>query len=194
MSNFPFYLRFRDFAPFIALFGVFVVMSVILYSQGRLWIAQSGHIYLWVSDVWSSDNSQHLSDPYSFSHIQHGVLFFGLFWLFRNYIGSNWRLVFAIALEAAWELFENSAFVINRYRESTAALGYNGDTILNSIGDLLSCFLGYIIAFKLKLYKSIAFFLAVEIIMIIAIRDSLLLNIIMLIHPIQAIKDWQMQG
>lgn len=184
--------RWKDFAPWIALAATFIVMMFLLHNQGRLWICASGYVYPWVSDVWSSDNSQHLSDPYSFSHILHGVLFFGLFWLFRNYINGSWRLVFATMIEAAWELFENSAFIINRYREGTAALGYNGDSIVNSVGDLLSCILGFYIAYRLGLWKSILFFVLVEIVMIIAIRDSLMLNIIMLIHPVEAIKTWQM--
>lgn len=193
MSNFPApFPRWRDVAPWLAILFIFIVMAIVLRTQGRLWICASGYVYPWVSDVWSADNSQHLTDPYSFSHVLHGVLFFGLFWCFRQWINGNWRLVLAVALEAVWELFENSAFVINRYREGTAALGYNGDTVLNSVGDLLCCIAGFILAFRLGWWKSLAFFILVELVMVLTIRDSLLLNIIMLLYPIDAIKVWQM--
>ena len=105
-----------------------------------------------------------------------------------------WRLVLAVLLEAAWEIFENTNYVINRYREATAAIGYTGDSIVNSMGDILACAAGFVVAFKLGLRRSVLVFLLTELILLIWIRDSLLLNIILLIHPVEAIKSWQMGG
>lgn len=175
--------------PFILLF---LITALLLHGQGRLWMCECGTIKLWVSDTWSSDNSQHLLDPYSFSHLQHGLVFFGLLWFLRDRVSFYWRFFIALLIESAWELFENSAFVINRYREATAALGYSGDTVVNSMGDLLSCALGFVVAQRLGGWKTLALFAAIELTMIFLIRDSLLLNVIMLIHPIEAIKVWQM--
>jgi hypothetical protein len=164
--------------------------AILLCFQGRLWIAADGSIYPWVSDAWSEHNSQHFSDPYSFSHLLHGVLFFGMLWPLREKLNWWWRMNIAVALEAAWEILENSSIVIDRYREA-GALGYSGDTILNSMGDLLCCGLGFWVAYKLGLKKSMILFVVVELVLILTIRDSLIINVIMLIHPIEAIKDWQ---
>jgi hypothetical protein len=118
-----------------------------------------------------------------------------LFWLvtllFKNLSGS-WQFLIAIAAEAAWEVFENTNYIIDKYRENTASLDYFGDSIANSIGDVLACAVGFWIAFKLGLWRSIFFFIAVEAMLILWIRDSLLLNILMLIYPSEAIKQWQM--
>ena len=175
---------------------VVIAMALILNFQGRIWICKwDSPFYLWSSDVWSKHNSQHLFDPYMFTHLLHGVAFY---WLGRLIIQKRisfaWLLFTAIFLESIWEVVENSAVVIDRYREATASLEYFGDSILNSVGDVIACFAGFLIAFKLRLWKSLAFFLLVEIALILAIRDSLLINILMLIWPVEAIKVWQMGG
>jgi hypothetical protein len=174
--------------------GILLVTIILLRSQGRLWICACGQIYLWTGDVWSSDNSQHLADPYSFSHVLHGLVFFwALAWTLPR-LSLSWRLALAMAIEAAWEVFENSAFVINRYREATAALGYQGDTIVNSLGDILACALGFILAYYLGFWRSLLLFVVTEIVMLLWIRDSLIVNIIMLLYPIEALKVWQVGG
>jgi len=163
-----------------------------LQQQGRLWICDCGRVYLWVGDIWSSDNSQHIFDPYSFSHVLHGVMSWAiLMWLLPR-LSLSWQLVITTFVEASWEVAENSAMIINRYRESTLALGYNGDTILNSIADIFCCIVGFAIALRLGYRRSLALFIVTELVMILWIKDSFLLNVLMLIYPIQAIKMWQM--
>ncbi len=182
----------KDKKAWLIIALIIVVTVLLLSSQGRLWICACGQIYAWVGDTWSSDNSQHLFDPYSFTHLLHGIVFFwGLFWLWPQ-LAIVWRLVLAIAIESAWEVAENSAFIINRYREATAALGYEGDTIVNSLGDIFMCAVGFWLAYKLGFRRSVVLFLVTELILTLWIRDSLILNIIMLIYPIEAIKAWQL--
>lgn len=178
--------------PWLAMAAVLGASAYLLHSQGRLWMCACGQIYLWVSDTWSADNSQHWLDPYSFSHMLHGVIFFWLLaWLFPR-LSLSWRLCLALIIEAAWELFENSAFIINRYRETTAALGYQGDTVINSMGDILTCGLGFMLAYWLGWRRSLILFVVTELVLLFLIRDNLTLNVIMLIYPIEAIKAWQM--
>lgn len=182
----------RTLASIVVIFAVLLLMGVALWAEGRLLICSCGEFKLWISDTCSSNNSQHLADPYSFTHILHGFL---LFWLvlllFRN-IAPAWQLSLALALEAAWEVFENTPFVIDRYRVETAALGYQGDTIVNSYGDLACAWIGFLIARKLGIWKSIVVFLLIELVLVIWIKDGLLLQILMLIFPLQTIKLWQM--
>ena len=142
----------------------------------------------------SSDNSQHLLDPYSFTHLLHGFLLCGLLALIAPRLSAVWQLWLAGSIEAAWEVIENSEFVIRRYREQTAALGYHGDTIVNSLGDILVCSLGFMMARRLGFRRSFAVFVLTEVALALWIRDNLTLNIVMLIHPIEAIKEWQAEG
>lgn len=122
----------------------------------------------------------------------HGVAFYGLLsWLVPK-IPLNWRLCLAVLMEAVWEVVENSEFVINRFREVTAALGYHGDTIINSLSDIAACAVGFMIARRLGLWRSVALFVVTEVVLAIWVRDSLLLEVLMLLHPIEAIKAWQM--
>jgi hypothetical protein len=178
--------------PLVALAAVLVATVTILRQQGRLWICECGRVYLWVGDIWSSDNSQHLTDPYSFTHLLHGVVFFWALALLLPRVSLLWRFVIAIGLEATWEVAENTEFIINRYREATASLGYNGDTIVNSLGDIAMCGLGFWLAWKIGWRWSLLLFVVVELLLTFWIRDSLLLSILMLVYPIDAIKTWQL--
>jgi hypothetical protein len=173
-------------------FALTIAATILLLRlQGRLWICECGQVLLWVSEAQGANTSQHLFDPYSFTHVLHGFLFFWLIvWLLPR-LENGWQLWLAIAVEAAWEVVENSEFVIRRYREATAARGYFGDTIVNSLGDILACGLGFLLARYLGVRRSILVFLLVEVLLVIWIRDSLLLNILMLLFPIEAIKRWQ---
>ncbi len=171
---------------------ILLLMVVLLRAQGRLFLCACGHFEIWTGDTCSSNNSQQLLDPYSFTHILHGFLFFYLVTLVFKRLARGWQLVLAIALEAAWEVFENSSFVIDRYRTATAALGYEGDTVVNSAGDLLCAVIGFQIARQVGLRNSLILFALFELILILWIRDSLLLQILMLVRPIEAIKLWQM--
>jgi len=165
---------------------------VVLWSQGRMWWCPAGDLSPWAFDVWSQHNSQHLIDPYSFTHILHGVLEFWILGLIFRRIPLAWRLFMAVLIEGSWEIAENTNYVINRYREATISLDYFGDSIINSMSDIFCCATGFAIASRLRFWRSLALFLATEAVLIVWIRDSLLLNVVMLIYPIEAIKQWQM--
>ena len=167
-----------------------------LHLQGRIWWCKWDATYLlWSSDAWSKHSSQHLFDPYSFTHVLHGLLFYALLFLvFRRRLSLAWLLLIAVSIEAVWEVLENSKAVIERYRTATISLDYFGDSIANSLGDILSCAAGFFIAHRLLFWHSLLLFALIEIVLIFTIRDSLLINIIMLVHPIEVIKAWQTGG
>ena len=171
--------------------GVFIIMLFLLRVQGRVWWCKQGDYLPWSSEIFGSHNSQHFFDPYSFTHILHGVMFFWIIELIFKNMHFSWQLFLSILAEAIWEVFENSIFIIERYRAATISLDYFGDSILNSTSDVLCCAFGTWIAYKLRFWKALAFFLLTEIVLIVLIRDSLLINILMLIYPIEAIKIWQ---
>lgn len=175
-----------------AIVAVIGVMVVALRGQGRLWWCASGDWSPWAGDIGNRHTSQHLLDPYTFTHVLHGLILCGLLALILPRLAGAWRFVIAIALEVFWEVFENTSYIINRYREATAAIGYEGDSIFNSLGDVLACAAGFALAMKLGFRRTVAVFLLTELMLLIWIRDSLLLNIILLIHPVEAIKTWQM--
>ena len=172
--------------------GVVAAAAVLLRWEGRLWICSCGRLLIWVGQVCSSNNSQHLFDPYSFTHVLHGFLFFWLIASLVPRLNSSWQLTLAGVVEAAWEVLENTNFVIERYRTATAALGYNGDTVVNSLGDIVCCLLGFMIAQRLGFRRSLIAFVALEFVLILWIRDSLLLEILMLVVPVDVIRTWQM--
>ncbi|HEV2834592.1 MAG TPA: DUF2585 family protein [Pyrinomonadaceae bacterium] len=182
----------RKLLPIVGIIVVLLLMGAALSAEGRMLLCACGEFKFWVGDTCSSSNSQQLFDPYSFTHVLHGFL---LFWfvalLFRN-LAPSWQFLLAFALEAAWEVFENTKFVIERYRAGTAALGYEGDTIVNSFGDLACAALGFLVARKFGLRWSLVVFLLFELILVLWIRDSLLLQLLMLIRPVETIKLWQM--
>jgi|SRR5687768_2235809 len=182
----------RSIWPWLAAAGVTVLMIFALRGQGRIWWCKSGDVALYVHQAWNSTHtSQHLFDPYSFTHVLHGVLFFWLAGLLFCKLSLNWQFFIAIAAEAGWEVLENSAFIIARYRQNTASLDYFGDSVMNSVGDVAACALGFGIAAAIGRWRSLIFFFAVELVLLLWIRDGLLLNILMLIYPIDAIKSWQ---
>lgn len=185
---------FANKLPAILTVATVCLMVVALYTQGRFWWCKLGDYSPWVSEAWGTHTSQHFLDPYAFTHVLHGVAFFWLINLIFRKQTFGWQLFIAIFIESAWEILENSSFIIEKYRANTASLDYFGDSIFNSIGDVFACGAGFYIAYKLKLWWSLAFFFLVEIILLIWIRDGFLLNILMLIYPIKAIKDWQMGG
>ena len=184
----------RRVLPWLAIVVVLMVTAYRLRSQGRLWWCSCDYLLLWSGDPWSSDNSQHLLDPYSFTHLLHGFVLCGLLALIAPRLSPVWQLWLAVSIEALWEVVENSEFVIRRYREETAALGYHGDTIVNSLGDIVVCGLGVVLARRLGLRRTLALFVVTEIALAIWIRDNLSLNILMLIYPLSAVKEWQAAG
>lgn len=173
--------------------AVTAVMALVLYLQGRIWWCKYGDLSIYVNDAWNSPHtSQHLFDPYTFTHVLHGVAFFWIASLIFSRVSIPWRFFVAILAEASWEVFENSNYIIEKYRENTASLDYFGDSIANSIGDVIACAIGFAIAAKLGRWWSLAFFVFVELFLMLWIRDGLMLNILMLIYPLDGIKQWQM--
>lgn len=181
----------QNILPAIAIGLMLTATALVEHLQGRLWKCECPN-YVWTSDAWSSQTSQLFFDPYSFTHLLHGFIFAGVFALAASNISRTWRLVLAIAVECGWEMIENTNTVINHYRQATAALGYHGDTVLNSLGDIFCCGVGFVFAARLGWRWGIAMFVAVELGLTVWIRDSLVLEILMLIHPVAGIKSWQM--
>jgi hypothetical protein len=177
--------------PCLATFLIVLLTVIVLRLEGRVWWCACGHANLWAGDPQSAHSSQHLFDPYSFTHILHGVLICGIFALGLPRLDRAWALPLAVLLEAGWEILENSPLIIDRYRTATIALGYTGDSIINSLGDILSCSLGFLVARRIGWRWSIALVVATELILLFWIRDNLFLNIVMLIWPIDAIRTWQ---
>ena len=165
-----------------------------LYWQGRPFFCECGSVSFWSGNIWSSENSQQFSDPYSFTHLQHGLVFFILLAILLPKVNANTKFIIAILTETLWEIVENSTFIINIYRTNTASLGYTGDSILNSVGDILFCVIGYFIAKMLGIKKALIVFLLIEATMIYLLRDSLILNIITMIHPFEIIVNWQLEA
>jgi hypothetical protein len=175
----------------LAALVVIAVQAVAQYAMGRPPICKCGYVKLWHGVVLSAENSQHISDWYSPSHVIHGFLLYGLLWL----VGRRWpaglRFVLAVVFEACWETFENSSFVIERYRAMTISLDYYGDSIVNSVSDVLFCAAGFVLARRWPVWVTVAVAVALEVIVGVCIRDNLTLNVIMLVHPLDAIKAWQ---
>ena len=174
--------------------GLTILGALALHLMGRRVWCSCGSPIPWSWDIWSPHNSQHLLDPYTFTHVLHGALYYAVLWLL---LGSRWpplRALLAVMVEVGWEVGENTDAIIQAYRESTISLNYYGDSIMNSVGDVIAFALGYAGAMRLPIWLSALVFLAVEATLLLTIRDSLLLNIVMLLHPVAAIKMWQMGG
>ena len=181
----------RKAGPGFVVLALLTATALELHRQGRLWTCSCGRFTLWVGDAWSPETSQQLFDPYTFTHILHGLFFCGLLAYLLPRVSWSWRFRAAVACEALWELVENTDLVIARYRAATAALGYTGDTVVNSLGDITACALGFLLARRLGLLRSAVLFAATELVLLVWIRDSLLLNVLLLLYPSEKIRAWQ---
>jgi hypothetical protein len=183
----------RNSLPFILSAATVILMVVLLYLLGRIWWCKLGDYAIYINQAWnSSHTSQHFLDPYTFTHVLHGVMFFWLTSLFFSRFPASWQFFVATFVECAWEVLENTNYVIDKYRENTASLDYFGDSIFNSVGDALANAVGFWIAYRLGWRRSLVFFFLIEAFLLLWIRDGLLLNIIMLIYPLETVKNWQM--
>lgn len=185
---------------FLNRWGVAIALAFMLATAAgsELWMGRSplgpdGHFGWWEGNIWSAENSQRFADPYSFSHMVHGILFYAIFAKLLRWLPVGSRLLIAVALEAGWEILENSPIIIERYRAVTISLGYVGDSVLNSMSDILMMTLGFLFAFRVRPWVAVCVVLALELGCGVLIRDNLTLNIIMLVHPVDAIRHWQME-
>ncbi|WP_367715323.1 DUF2585 family protein [Nitratireductor sp. GISD-1A_MAKvit] len=174
--------------------AILALQALFLKLMGQTTICDCGTVKLWYSDPSGPETSQHIGDWYTYSHFLHGLLFYGLLWLFAPRVPLGYRLALAVGLEAAWEMAENTPMVINRYRESALAEGYYGDSVVNSLSDTLATIAGFFVARFSPLWLSILLVVATEIFMAVMIRDNLTLNILQLVYPSQTISNWQVGG
>lgn len=178
--------------------GLVIAQILILYSMGRLFVCECGYIKFWEGDVMSTSNSQQIADWYTFSHIIHGFIFYGFFiWISKKFFNKNGDLplglifISAVILEASWEVIENSTWIIEYYRNNTVSLGYIGDSILNSVFDVVWMAIGFVMARKMPVWSIILIAVVFELMTGYFVRDGLLLNILMFIYPSEAVKAWQ---
>jgi hypothetical protein len=181
----------RRLSPALVVVGIILLTAAWLLWIGREPICKCGYVKLWHGQVVSSENSQHIADWYTPSHIIHGFLFYGLLWLVARQLSFGWRLSIATLVEAAWEIVENSDAIIERYRAVTISLDYYGDSVLNVVADILAMVIGFWLASRLPVWATVALILLFEGVTIWLIRDGLALNVLMLLYPLHWVADWQ---
>jgi len=175
----------------VIVLALLVAIAAVLLTMGRMPFCECGYIKLWQNDPLTSEGSQHLADWYTLSHIIHGFIFYFVLWLIFPRWSSGLRLLIAILIEGGWEIIENTDAVINRYREGTISLNYFGDSVLNSISDVLAMMIGFVLAARWPAWLTVLVAVVMELVALYVIRDNLTLNVIMLLHPFDAIREWQ---
>jgi hypothetical protein len=181
----------RRSLPYFTVAGITLAAAALLLWMGRVPICKCGYVKLWHGETMTSENSQHLFDWYSPSHLLHGLIFYAVLWLVARRLSIGWRLVIATIIECAWEILENTNAVIERYREVTISLDYYGDSVINSVFDILAMLFGFWLAGRIPVWASVAIVIGFELLTAYIIRDGLALNVIMLLYPLDAVRDWQ---
>lgn len=181
----------RTWLPYALCLLAVATAAAMLLAMGRVPICTCGYVKLWHGETMSSENSQHLTDWYTPSHVLHGFGFYLGLWLVVPHLAFAWRLLAATGLEAAWEVAENTSYVIERYREVTISLDYYGDSVINSVADIGAMMLGFWLAARLPVAAAVAISVAIEAVTAWFIRDGLMLNILMLLWPVGAVREWQ---
>jgi len=183
--------RFAPSLPYILTAATVVAAAARLLWVGREPICKCGYVKLWHGETMSSENSQHIADWYTPSHLLHGLVFYGALWLLARRLGFGWRLLIATVIEAGWEIVENSDAIIERYRSVTISLDYFGDSVINSVSDILTMIVGFWLASRLPVWASVALVIGFEALTTWLIRDGLTLNVLMLLYPLDAVRAWQ---
>jgi hypothetical protein len=187
--------RLRLLPAIAAALAISAVAAGILLWMGRIPYCSCGYIKFWHNHANDAETSQHFADWYTYSHVLHGVIFYWILWaIFRGRLSVAARLVIAMLMEAAWEIFENTGLIIERYRTQTVSRDYAGDSVINSVGDMLATLFGFLVTARLPVWLTVVLLIATEITMLVLLRDNLILNIIMLVYPLDAIRQWQAAG
>ena len=183
--------RRRDLAFLAAGLAVVAGAAIWLRTLGHPWICRCGTVKLWYFETYTAEDSQHLIDWYTPSHIIHGFLFYFALWLVARRLPLSARAFIAVMVETAWEIVENLPVMIERYREVTISLNYFGDSVINSVADIVAMLVGFFLAARLPVWLSVVICIAMEVIVGAIIRDNLTLNVLMLVYPLDAVRDWQ---